>query len=63
MTLQQLPWWQHYLTCLTTPRPDLISLETGRGNPKNRDAYVLGGLFTITYHFDQVIRPKPGSCF
>ena len=22
-------------------RPDLISLETGRGNPKNRDAYVL----------------------
>ncbi|HQU75242.1 MAG TPA: DUF6089 family protein [Chitinophagales bacterium] len=44
-------------------RPDLISLETGRGNPKNRDAYVLGGLFTITYHFDQVIRPKPGSCF
>jgi hypothetical protein len=43
--------------------PELISLETGRGNPKNRDAYVLGGLFTFTYHFDQTIKPKAGSCF
>lgn len=47
----------------TRDNTDLINLETGRGNPKNRDAYVLGGLFTFTYHFDQIRRPKPGSCF
>ncbi len=37
--------------------------ESQRGNPGYNDAYFMGGLFTITYHFERTKRPKPGSCY
>jgi len=40
-----------------------VTPGSGRGNPGYKDAYFMGGLFTITYHFERVKRPKPGSCY
>jgi len=41
----------------------LSGAESQRGNPGYNDAYFMGGLFTITYHFERTKRPKPGSCY
>lgn len=40
-----------------------VEAGSGRGNPGNNDSYFMGGLFTITYHFERVKRPKAGSCY